>query len=84
MTEVVQPCNLCIEHDNTAQYYHTCTGWVVVPSDSQDPEANTLKMWERRLREFTKKRYTSSNYASMITDAEGGSATPTFDDHYHS
>ena len=35
-------------------------GWVVVPNDSRDPEANTLKMWQRRLREFTKQRYIHS------------------------
>ena len=66
-------------HNAMTQSYAYHTGWVVVPSDSRDPEANTLKMWERKLREFTKKRLVKQHAYYKRASC----ATPTSDDHYH-
>lgn len=33
-------------------------GWIVSPSDTKDPEANTIRMWEKQLQELMRKRYT--------------------------
>ena len=35
------------------------TDWIVTPGDSQDPEANTLLMWEKQLKEFMRNRFLS-------------------------
>ena len=32
------------------------TGWLVVPSETEDPEANTLRMWEKQLKELMRKQ----------------------------
>ena len=32
------------------------TGWLVVPSETEDPEANTLRIWEKQLKELMRKQ----------------------------
>ena len=32
------------------------TGWLVVPSETEDPEANTLHIWEKQLKELMRKQ----------------------------
>ncbi len=43
----------------TISYYSVllCVDWLVHPSDSVDPEAHTLRMWDKKLKELHRKMY---------------------------